>query len=293
MLAVPIVGAVYGLAYALVMATEQLLAAAGAMGLDVIIGSLVKALPTIYPATAQGSIVLGAATSVAGVASTMFSLALPLLLTVLVNLVLGFLANYRNWHKKARRWAIALNLVGLLIYLIPQIIMMIFAFESLSSEVLLLGLFFAVWDSYFLISLFLWYRLPSQAEILKIAKIMPALHMPLWLLLASLWGLVLTVAALLELLSFNVFTVAGSVIILLSALPLVLNAKTAKKIARGCKKRSALFGFLVSLILTILGLIFVPPVGAALLISTAWLFFLMETAFWPRREPSVTLTADG
>lgn len=114
-LAVPIVGAVYGLAYALVMATEKLLAIIAALGLDVAIGSLVQALP-IYSEAAQGSIVVGAATSMAGAASTFFSLALPLLLTVLVNLVLGFLANYRNWHKKTRSWGIALNLAGLLIY---------------------------------------------------------------------------------------------------------------------------------------------------------------------------------
>lgn len=119
------------------------------------------------------------------------------------------------------------------------------------------------------------------------------MHISLWLLLASLWGVTLRAAALMELLSFNIFTVIGSVIIMLSALLFVLNAKTAKKIACGCKKRSALFGFFVSLILTLLGLIFLPPIGVALLISTAWLFFLMETAFWPKQEPCAALAADS
>lgn len=116
LLAMPLWAAVAGLAYALTTAAEMVGAAAMALGIESAVHYFLMffgALPTGAAAPAA----VAAVSSLAGAASTLFTIGAPLLVTALVNLVLGFASQYRDWHTKARRWAIVCNAVVLFCYL--------------------------------------------------------------------------------------------------------------------------------------------------------------------------------
>lgn len=279
--AMPLLAAVGGLVYLLITAAELVFTAALMVTLNTLLYYLMLSLGMLA-VTAQPPVLVAAATSLAGIVSTLFTISLPFLLAVLVNLVLGVLAYYRDWYRKMRRWATICNIVGLCIYLVPQSLAMWFAIEpsgeSRSAQwdlVLVLGLMMLAWDSYFIVSLILWRRMPERPDIPGTLGKMPSVHLGLWLFLATAWLFLLFAA---DFPSGVGLAIIGGVI-LVSALPFILNAKATKKIAAERKKRHVILIFLINSVLLLTGLILFPPVGVALLISVFWLYFLVEMVF--------------
>ena len=296
LVAVPVLAAVTGLVYFFATATEMAATASAMLGGASLIHYSLLSLGAL-PVTAQAPAVIAAGSSLAGAASTLLAIGTPLLVTAAVNLVLGFLAYYRGWYRAARRWGIVCNIVGLCLYLVPQAVAMKFALQPASqadgSQAAPLGLaifmavLFLLWDSFFIISLVLLYRMPEHPDIPRTVGRLPSMHMALWVLLALAWFFPFCLAGF----PLNTATVVISGIILLAALPFAFNAKAVGKIVAGRGKVFTLSVFLVNIVLVLFCLLLLPPVGVGLLISATWLFFLVEMTFWPRRAEDAGETA--
>lgn len=282
--AMPLLAAATGLAYILVTETQAVLATSMGLGIEAAGYFTLQAVGAL-PYTAQAPVIVTAASSLSGAASVFVSLTLPLLITLLVNLLFGFFAYYRDWYKRARRWAIACNIVCLCGYAAFQALVMHFALEEAGKPsqdgagfkvfVLVLGLIMLIWDGYFIASIVLLLRMPKRADLAKTVGRMPAMHLSVWALLVLGWILVLALIGF----PFHAATVVVSVLLLLSALPFVFNARAVGRMVETRKKRFVVPVLLANTLLTLFCLVFLPPVGVGLLLSTAWLFLLAEMIF--------------
>ncbi len=288
--AVPVVAATMGLAYFTVTAWEMVAMTAVALGLESAIyyGMMSLGAP---PSTAGAPVLITAASALSTAATAIHAISAPFLLAVVVNLILGFLAYYRNWYKKLRRWATICNVVLLCVYVIPQLIILGFIIvddstpESIGRKLSLIALFLLLmllWNSYFIVALYLWRRMPERPEIPHTLEKMPAMHIALWVVLAVTWAGVWLAAGF----PLGFWTVFATLIILAAGVPLAYNAKAVKRIFAERKKRFALPLMAFNIVAALVCLVLVPPIGVALALSTVWLYVVLEMTFWPRPEPA-------
>ena len=301
--AIPVLAAATGLAYALAAAAEWVGAAALTAGAGAAMHYSLLSLGAL-PAGAAPPAMLVAASSAAGFASGLFTVGIPLLATVLANLALGFLAYYRDWYTWARRLGIAATVAGLVAYLALQAIVLYAAFGQPSADVSagvetrILSAVLALmllWDGYFVVSLLFWFRMPRSANVRTMARCMPAMHIGLWVVLLLAWaGALLVAGTAVNTLAtlendpggpaiawgflINTATIVGSAVVLLAAVPFAVNAWASGRVAAGSKKRLAVPPLLANAVVAILCLIFLPPIGVALALSTAWLYLTVEAA---------------
>lgn len=281
--AVPVVVAATGLVYYLITAWEMIAMSGLMLGLEAAAHYLLMAFGML-PLTAGPPAVVAAASSLATAASVIGVACIPLLATVLANLILGILAHYRDWHGKMRRWATIVNVIGLCLYLMPQVFVMAVAVGELPSSgdlggavvlLLFLGLAALLWDSYFFITLYLWRRMPKRPDIAATIRKMPGMHLWLWGLLAVAWAILWLAAGF----PFNTIVVVIWAVVLLAVLPFRYNAKAVGRIYGERRKRYAVPVVLANIVLALFCLVFLPPVGVALALSTVWLCFLLEMTF--------------
>lgn len=286
LIAVPLLMMASGLVYALVVAAETVFLAVGMGVLEVVLSLLPPLLPSMSGAAGGGSVILALGGALSQAATATLVIASPLLLAVLVNLVCGFLSYYRNWFAKMRRWACIGNIVCLSCYLLPQLLFIGMAIVDASSSksgpgmtwssVLVLILFSALWDAYFFVVLALWRYMPERPDAIKTMRRLPAVHVVLCVTLVTGFALALYMAGPVP---GRFLIVAACVLLCLSALLLLGNARASKRIAREMKKRFALPVLLLTATAAAVCLVLAPPVGAILLLSAAALHFLFEAVF--------------
>lgn len=153
-----------------------------------------------------------------------------------------------------------------------------------------------VWDSYFVISILLLYRMPKRPNARLTLRRNRFMHIALWAALLLAWIGVLTIAGtavntaeamktgstavgLVPGFLVNTATIVGSVIVLLAILPFAINAWAAGKIYSQRRKRFVFVMLAADVALTMLALVLLPPVGVALALSALWLYFVVEVTF--------------
>lgn len=287
LVAVPLLIAVSGIVYALVVALDYVLAAI-AMGLA---EALVSILPPLFPSMSGAAggtpllFTIGGAISQA--ATVLAVVAAPLLLALLANLVCVFLANYRDWFAKMRRVAIIVNFIALGCYLLPQLLFIgVMTYEAIApaddgpaptlGAILLAVLIVLAWNAYFFISLGLLYRMPKRPDAQATIKRLPAAQTVLSVAMLVLFALLLLIigAALGRFLIVVVCLICG-----LATLLLLGNARATRRIAGRKGKFFALLLLLANLLAALFCLVFIPPVGVLLFLGTAFLYFLLEVVF--------------
>lgn len=292
LVAVPLLIAVSGIVYALVVAIDYVIAAI-AMGL---MEALISVLPPLFPSmsgSAGGAPLLFTVGGAISQAATVLAVvAAPLLLALLVNLVCVFLANYRDWFARMRRVAIIANFAALGCYLLPQLVLIgamvhdactsTDAGPSATPGAILLVAFVALaWDAYFFISITLLYRMPKRPDVQAAIKRLPAAQTVLSVAMLALFALLLLIigAALGRFLIVVVCLICG-----LATLLLLANARAARRIAARKGKLLALLLLLANLLAALFCLVFIPPVGVLLFLGTAFLYFLLEGVFFGGKE---------
>ena len=277
LVALPIMAAVFGLIYGLIAATGLVLTAFAMQIGNVLLHYVMMSLGAL-PYTTAAPAIVQMATGLYSAAGVLLALGSPWLAAIAANLLCGFLANYRDWHGKARRWGVIVNVLALVFYLGLQGLVAVFAageWPGWETAVVLAGVA-VVWDSYFVVSILLLRRMPVRPDAAPTLEKLPAVHILLWILfaLAGAAALLLVGAPL------NWATIAVCIFIALCALPFFYNAKAAKRIAADRKKLYSVLVLLANVALTLVFLVLLPPVGALLLLSTAFIFFSMELALW-------------
>lgn len=288
MVALPVIAVVSGLVYALVVAAEAVLIGLTMGLLDVLFYVMPPLFPSVSGAAGASSIVVTAATAISQAATVLGVVSIPMLAGIVVNLVCGFLTYYGGWYKAMRRWGLIGNFVALACYLIPQLVFIGAMFYhvifppshgiGMSMETVLAATAIALaWDSYFFISVALFYYMPERPDAALTRRRAPAAQLGLCLILAAQFALTLWLIGS----ALGRFVIiALCVIFVLSVFLVLVNARASKRIVKKRQKLFALLTLTVNVAATVLGLVFMPPVGVVLLMSLALLYFLGEVAFF-------------
>ena len=293
---IPVLAAFSGLMYMLVTDPELVLAFTVALSLQWLMQALLVAVGAAAAAPA-------ATATFAGVGSTLFILALPMIASVLANFFYGFVVYRPDRYVKARRRAIAVNVFSLCCYLALHIFLICYllderrdasAGEWLAKQLPVLAAM-AVWDGYFVVSILLWWFMPKRPDIALSLERIPQIHVALWTLFALAYAVLLAFSGA----SVGWVSIGISLFVLLLAVPFVYNAGASRKIASERRKLYAFGVFLANVVAAIFFLLLLPPVGALWLLSAALLYFLLEMTVmkWPgvRPEgvPAALQDADG
>lgn len=229
----------------------------------------------------------GAGSSLAGIGIPLLIFALPWLAAFAANIFCGFLAYYGGMYRKARKWGVIVNGVAMGIYVaLMALIVFGIARSSTADMDMVLGVLASIavvlaWNSYFFVAIRLFRAMPERPDLAASVKWMRIANYALW----TAWA-VAGAAGVVLLIYYGFYILAAllCVLVAVSALPFVYNARAVGRIAAERKKTYAAKIFVADIILALFALVFVPPLGVALALSAALLFFLMEMVFLRRAD---------
>lgn len=278
LIAVPLMAAavavVGGAVYLAIVDPEGLATLAGGLTMNLLLHQLLVFFGYATSITA----------SMAGAGSAILAVLSPWLVAFAANLVCGFLAYYAYFYRKARIVGIVITGVAFLFYFIPIVAVSGNAFGNDRSpdwtEILAMIAMAAVLLSYFVVCIFLLYRIPRRPDIEVNAKVMRKAHIGLWLLLMAAYVVGMIAAGI----PISILSVTIGIIFLVSYVPFRWNAKATMRIATERKPAFAAMALAVNTLLTVICLVLLPPIGVGLLLSTALLFFLLEMVFIRKTE---------
>lgn len=277
---IPALTAVTGLLYLLTTAPD----AAVDFGFRLLVHSILASLG------------IGGATFSAGGGWAVFLIVFsPFFIAVLTNLVCGFLAYYRGWHKKLRRLAIIVNAIALWFYLLPVLFLAGTLIAALFCDtgrvdgdsivaLVAIALFCGMFYAYFAVCLRLLRRMPERPDVGLTLSRIPGWQVGLWAPPALLF----TAVVLWFRVPLNWVTILFSAGTFLSVIPFLFNARATNAIALGRGKLYPVIVLCANGAATLLCLIFLPHVGAMLMISTSLLFFALEMVYLKKENVPVS-----